>query len=102
MTPCAAATLAAAVIATTPAADDWGQLRDERGSRPGSDEVWTGTTSGGRKSADTCLDWRWTSSADPFNVREGLVGHHGSSSAWTWLVAVRCSTDRNRLYCFEQ
>jgi hypothetical protein len=66
---------------------------DESGNDVGTDVVWTGTTSDGTASANTCSDWGLASG----NGRSG--SSEGGPAAWTDTANTNCSQP-HRLYCF--
>ncbi|APR81280.1 Hypothetical protein A7982_06627 [Minicystis rosea] len=92
-----------AALTQTPIDSVWYDLTDEHGTAVSTNDVWTGTKTGGRVSMsndsfDTCDDWM---TMGEFSL--GATGSTGSSaSIWTeWLVD-ECQFTSNRLYCIEQ
>src|SRR5262249_29854278 len=62
-----------------------------------SGEVWTGSTSAGAPTSDTCVDW--TSKDMTFYGEEGLSGK--TDIGWTLAYQQFCNRNAH-LYCFEQ
>jgi hypothetical protein len=66
---------------------------DENGNDVGTDVVWTGTTSDGTASGNTCTDWGVATG----NGRSG--NSEGGPAAWTDAANTNCSQP-HRIYCF--
>lgn len=79
-------------LATTPI----GSLTyDERGVSNSNDFFWTGTLTGGVKSAQTCVNWTSSMMTDSAGVGSG------SGTGWTQQGTFGCATPRSIL-CIEQ
>ena len=68
-----------------------------------TDNVWTGTSTGGTKATTPSLDFcRNASGADwADNTLDGLVGSASGTTTWTSATQVSCNTGAH-IYCFEQ